>query len=234
MSIQPPVLQVFDLSKSYARGPEQVHALVSASLTIPPGELYALVGPSGSGKTTLLNLLCGWEEPDSGKFVWKGIDTISSPRDLAWDQVAVVPQSLGLLEELTIRENIELPGRLGHGGRGAMSERVETLIGDLGLTELATRLPAEVSLGEQQRAALARALVSAPALLLADEPTGHQDSVWARGVMRALRNACSEGTACLVATHNPEVLRYVDRIFGIRDGRLGDVPEETALRTTSS
>jgi putative ABC transport system ATP-binding protein len=234
MSIPPPVIQIFELSKSYERGPERVHALVGASLTIPPGELFALVGPSGSGKTTLLNLVCGWEEPDSGRFVWQGSDIPVPPRELPWEQIAIVPQSLGLLEELTIRENIELPRRLTTSPVEGTAQRVEDLIADLGLTELRDRLPTEVSLGEQQRAALARALVTSPALLLADEPTGHQDSVWARGVMRALRTACAEGTACLVATHNPEVLRYVDRILGIRDGRLGDLPDEDMMRTTRS
>jgi putative ABC transport system ATP-binding protein len=234
MSIQPPVLQVFDLSKSYERGPEKVHALVGAELTIPPGELVALVGPSGSGKTTLLNLLCGWEEPDSGRYVWQGTEGVMSPRDLPWDQLAVVPQSLGLLEELTIQENVELPVRLKGMSLEDAEPRIDSCIDDLGLTEMRHRLPAEVSLGEQQRAALARALVTSPALLLADEPTGHQDSVWARGVMRALRTVCSEGAACLIATHNPEVLRYVDRILGIRDGRLGDLPDTEAFRTTSS
>jgi putative ABC transport system ATP-binding protein len=234
VSIQPPVLQVFELSKSYVRGPEQVHALVGANLTIPPGELLALVGPSGSGKTTLLNLVCGWEEPDTGTFIWRGAEEPSSPRDLPWDQIGIVPQSLGLLEELTVRENVALPLRLGDRTGTDASARVDTLIADLGLAELEDRIPAEVSLGEQQRTALARALVTSPALILADEPTGHQDSVWARGVMRALRNACAEGTACLVATHNPEVLRYVDRILGIRDGHLGEIDDEDALRTTSS
>lgn len=231
MSIPPPVLQVFELSKSYARGPENVHALVGANLTITPGELLALVGPSGSGKTTLLNLVCGWEEPDTGSFVWRGVQE-TAPQNLAWDQIAIVPQSLGLLEELTVRENVELPLRLGDGRDDR--DRIDSLIADLGLAELKDRLPAEVSLGEQQRTALARALVTSPALLLADEPTGHQDSVWARGVMRTLRNACVEGTACLVATHNPEVLRYVDRILGIRDGRLGEIDNDDAMRTTSS
>lgn len=233
MSIQPPVLQVFELSKSYARGPENVHALVGASLTIAPGELLALVGPSGSGKTTLLNLVCGWEEPDTGTFVWRGAEE-ASPADLPWDQIAIVPQSLGLLEELTVRENVELPVRLGTGVGAEPSERIDSLISDLGLAELKDRLPAEISLGEQQRTALARALITSPALLLADEPTGHQDSVWARGVMRTLRSACIEGTACLVATHNPEVLRYVDRILGIRDGHLGEIDNDAAMRTTSS
>jgi putative ABC transport system ATP-binding protein len=182
----------------------------------------------------LLNLLCGWEEPDSGRFLWRGRDDVTSPADLAWDQIGIVPQSLGLLEELTIQENVALPGRLSGRLSPELEERIDKLIGDLGLTELRHRLPSEVSLGEQQRGALARALVGSPALLLADEPTGHQDSVWARGVMRTLRTACSDGTACLVATHNPEVLRYVDRIIGIRDGHLGELPAAEARRTTSS
>ena len=234
MSIPPPVLQMFNVSKSYHRGPEEVHALVDATLTIVPGELVALVGPSGSGKTTLLNVVCGWEPPDSGRFIWQGMKEISSPGELGWDQVGIVPQALGLIEELTIAENVQLPARLGTGDKATQLARANTSIADLGLADLQDRLPAEVSLGEQQRAALARALVASPALLLADEPTGHQDSVWARGVMRALRNACVEGTSCLVATHNPEVLRYVDRILGIRDGMLGDLAPEDALGTTSS
>ena len=231
MSIPRPVFEGIGLTKSYRRGPEVVHALTDATITIPPGDLVALVGPSGSGKTTLLNILCGWEEPDSGRFIWKGNEAIDSPRELGWSEIAVVPQSVGLIEELTIQENVDLPARLGTPGEAEAGDR---LIADLGLAELKDRLPDEVSLGEQQRAALARALVSSPALLLADEPTGHQDSVWARGVMRALRTACAEGTACLVATHNPEVLRYVDRILGIRDGRVGDLPHNDLMRTTSS
>jgi putative ABC transport system ATP-binding protein len=225
MSIPPPVLQTLELSKSYTRGSEQVHALVGVSLTIAPGELLALVGPSGSGKTTLLNLVCGWEEPDTGTFVWRDGTRAGSQGELAWDQIAIVPQSLGLLEELSVRENVELPSRLSDGLDGDAPVRIDTLVAELGLSELQDRFPAEVSIGEQQRTALARALVTSPALVLADEPTGHQDSVWARGVMRTLRNACAEGTACLVATHNPEVLRYVDRILGIRDGRLGELPD---------
>ena len=225
MIIPPPVLQMFELSKTYARGSEQVHALVGVSLTIAPGEVLALVGPSGSGKTTLLNLACGWEEPDTGTFVWRDGKMAGSQRALAWDQIAIVPQSLGLLEELTVRENVELPLRLSDGPSSDAPDRIDSLVADLGLIELQDRFPAEVSIGEQQRTALARALVTSPALVLADEPTGHQDSVWARGVMRTLRNACTEGTACLVATHNPEVLRYVDRILSIRDGQLGELPE---------
>lgn len=229
MSIPPPVLQTFDLAKSYRRGPEVIHALTGVSLTLPPSELIALVGPSGSGKTTLLNLLCGWEEPDSGRFVWSSTQELDSPRDLGWRDIAIVPQALGLLDELTIRENIELPARLA-ADRSPGDAHEQALIDDLGLSDLADRMPSEASLGEQQRAAIARALALEPRLLLADEPTGHQDALWAQGVMRSLRRACTEGMACAVATHNAEILRYVDRIVHIRDGRLRDDAEAGAAR----
>lgn len=226
-----PVIEMRAVTKTYRRGPEEVKAVVEASLALVAGEIVSLVGPSGSGKTTLLNLVCGWEEADSGDFVWKN-EPRPSLRDLAWDELAIVPQSLGLVEELTVQENIELPGRFGT--KPLMGVRVGQLIADLGLAEVADRLPAEISLGEQQRSSLARALVGSPALLLADEPTGHQDSVWARGVMRALRAAAEEGTACLIATHNPEILRYVDRIIGIRDGVVTEIAPAQGSGVSSS
>lgn len=203
-------LEAVDLGKTFRRGPEQVHAVAGASFSLFPGEIVALVGPSGSGKTTLLNLLAGWERPDSGQF--RG----PSPSGTAptWGQLAIVPQALGLLDELTIRENVELPLVL------AAQEPVDagSTLELLGLAEFADRLPAEVSLGEQQRAAVARAVVARPRVLVADEPTGHQDATWAVGVFRALRRASEERTACLVATHNEESLKYVDRVLTIRDG----------------
>ncbi len=102
---------------------------------------------------------------------------------------------------------------------------------DLGLSQFADRIPTEISLGEQQRTGLARALILGPRLLLADEPTGHQDAVWGRGVLRTLRRAADAGTTSLVATHNEEVLKYVDRILAITDGELHEqTPAETARR----
>ncbi|HWC14330.1 MAG TPA: ATP-binding cassette domain-containing protein [Actinomycetota bacterium] len=224
MNTAPPVLQIFDVDKTYRRGPEVVHALTAATMAVSPGELIALVGPSGSGKTTLLNLLCGWEEPDAGRFVWRG-DHVPRTAELTWHEIAIVPQALGLIEELTIAENVELPDRLRRDVAGLPTDEA-ALIEELGLASLVDRVPSEVSLGEQQRAAIARALVVSPSLLLADEPTGHQDAVWALRVMRTLRRACREGTSCVVATHNAEVLRYVDRVVQIEDGRLRKVAKQ--------
>jgi putative ABC transport system ATP-binding protein len=211
------LLEARDLHKSYRRGPEEVHALRGASLSLASGEIVALVGPSGSGKTTLLNVLCGWEHPDQGQIDWFG-SALAKPEDRPWSDIAILPQSLGLIEELSIRENVELASRLA--GKADRSKRVDGLLKGFGLEGMADREPSEVSLGEQQRTALARALVLRPRLLLADEPTGHQDEGWARGIFRALRMAAREGTCCLVATHNREVVKLVDRVVGIRDGQI--------------
>ena len=209
-----PVLEAVRLSKTFRRGPERVHALSDASLHIHPGEIVALVGPSGSGKTTLLSVLAGWESTDGGEVRWHG-EPQGEPSRLTWSELAIVPQTLGLMEELTVRENVELPRRLGDAGE----HRAGPLLAELGLDELAGRLPAELSLGEQQRTALARALVLEPGLLMADEPTGHQDVEWTRGVLRVLREAADRRVACLVATHHRAIVRYADRVVSIGDGR---------------
>jgi ABC-type lipoprotein export system ATPase subunit len=222
VSASPPLLEAWDLAKSYRRGPEEIHALVGAELRVDAGEVIALVGPSGSGKTTLLAVLAGWEPPDRGRIAWRG-HTMDRPADLAWDEVAIVPQTLGLMDELTVRENIGFPLRLDGASAQAATERVDALLARFGLTALADRLPSEGSLGEQQRAALARSLVRAPSLLMADEPTGHQDVVWARAVLQTLSDAASDGTACLVATHHKAVASYADRVLAITDGRLQQV-----------
>ena len=220
-----PVLESSGLTKTFRRGPEQVHALAGADLIVRTGEIVALVGPSGSGKTTLLSVLAGWERPDRGELCWMG-RPLPDPASLGWGEMAIVPQTLGMVEELSIRENVELPFRLGGRDPADASEdraRVNGLLDDLGLTSLASRLPGEVSLGEQQRGALARALVLEPRLLMADEPTGHQDVDWTRGVLRVLEAASSDGIACLIATHHRALVHYADRVLRISDGLLDEV-----------
>jgi putative ABC transport system ATP-binding protein len=217
---EPPTLfEVRDVSKSYRRGDEIVHAVQDAALTVHRGEVVALVGRSGSGKTTLLNLIGAWEDPDAGEIVWAEPTARPVPR---WREVAMLPQRLGLVDELTVRANIEYPARLA-GRLGEVAEMVDRLLDDLGLAGLQERFPQETSVGEQQRTALARALVLSPRVVLADEPTGHQDEGWGDAVFEALRRGAGEGTTCVVATHDPDVTRHCDRVMAMADGRvLGD------------
>ena len=209
----PTVLEVRDVSKSYPRGDEVVHALTSVSASLREGELVGLVGRSGSGKTTLLNVIAGWEHPDAGD--------VDRPGGAVpgWAELAVVPQKLGLFDELTVRENLEYPARLA-GRVDALRDRVRELMEALGIDHLAARYPKETSLGEQQRAAVARALVLSPTLVLADEPTGHQDAVSERRVLDAFAQAAAEGAACLIATHNEALSARLDRVLHMADGRL--------------
>jgi ABC-type lipoprotein export system ATPase subunit len=219
-----PVVEISDGSKNYRRGPEVVNALQDVNLSLVSGEVVALVGPSGSGKTTLLNVLAGWEQLDGGTLRWMGREG-ATPAALQWDDLAILPQSVGLVEELSVRENVALPGRFS----GPIDPaRIDRLLESLGLDKYGDRAPFEISIGEQQRTGLARALVAKPRLLLADEPSGHQDAGWAEGVYKAIRAAAAEGTACLVATHNRELLQFADRIVGILDGRLERVEHAAA------
>jgi ABC-type lipoprotein export system ATPase subunit len=135
-----------------------------------------------------------------------------------WNRIAIVPQDLALFEELTIGDNVRLPIRLG--GQSGTDAEVDALMEELGILHLAPRLPPEASLGEQQRTSLARAMVLHPSLLLADEPTGHQDEGWTKAVMAAIRSLAERGTACLVTTHDPDAMEYLDRQFAMRDGTL--------------
>ena len=184
------------MSKRYRRGSETVHALEGASVTVGAGELVGLVGPSGSGKTTLLNLVCGWETPDAGE-IRRATDSDH------WSELAIVPQALGLVEELTVRENASLPLRFPTAHEPA---DVDEVLDRLGLTDLAHRPSTGTSLGEQQRTAIARALVARPHLLVADEPTAHQNAAWARALLGEMRTVCTDGGAVLVATHDRELL----------------------------
>jgi putative ABC transport system ATP-binding protein len=211
----PFILDANGLSKAYRRGDEVVHALDDVSLTLRAGELVGLVGRSGSGKTTLLNVIAGWEHPDAGTIERSGSESAIP----GWDELAVVPQKLGLFDELSVRENLEYPARL-HGRLEELRARVDELMEDLGIAHLAARYPKETSLGEQQRTAVARALVLAPTLVLADEPTGHQDAASERRVLEAFGRAAAEGGSCLIATHNASLAPRLDRVLEMADGRL--------------
>ncbi|MGH3319327.1 MAG: ABC transporter ATP-binding protein [Streptosporangiaceae bacterium] len=209
-----PVLAARGVSRAYERGAERVQALRDVDLALHPGEMLGLVGPSGSGKSTLLFVLAGWEPPDTGRVV-SGSSLSRSAAELPWGELAVIPQALGLLDDLTIEENVELPARLAGRRDGG---RLARLLDLLDLDRLADRRPGETSLGEQQRA-VARALLLHPPIVLADEPTTHQDSVRTERVLVALRTVVLErDAAVVVGTHDERVLAYVDRVAELRDG----------------
>lgn len=215
-----------DLGKTYRRGDEQVHALRDVRLDLYSGELVALVGPSGSGKSTLLNVLCGWEHVDTGTLAWSGGLSGRAPETFTWSELALVPQALGLLDDLTVRENVLMPARL-TGQLRDQTERADELMELVGITHLAGRYPKQTSLGEQQRCAVVRALLLRPRLLLADEPTAHQDAHWTEVIFTAMRELMSAGSVGLVATHNPDTWDYADRILTMHDGELAEGPPET-------
>jgi putative ABC transport system ATP-binding protein len=211
------------LVKTFRRGTEPVHALAGVDLAVAAGELVALVGPSGSGKSTLLALLCGWETADSGTLRYQGPLAGRRPETLGWPELALVPQALGLVPDLSLADNVLLPARL----RGATAEgeaRARDLLADFGLSHLADRYPHQASLGEQQRVAVARALLLRPAVLLADEPTAHQDRASADRLLDAFAALASEGSAVLVATHDEVAWARADRVLSMRDGVVHEGP----------
>lgn len=176
---------------------------------IDAGELVVVRGRSGSGKSTLLSLLAGWTSPDRGTVSWApALDA----RRTAWDGVAVVPQVLALVAELTVAEHVAsaLTGR-----SPASGARVAATMARLDLTDLADRFPDEISLGQQQRTAVARAVVAAPALLLADEPTSHQDPGHVEAVLDAFREIAGQGSAVFVASHEPTVVEAATRVIDL-------------------
>lgn len=211
--------------KSYRRGQASVQALGGVSFELRPGELVALVGRSGSGKSTLLNLLAGWQQPDAGDITYRSRGgKARDPDRLGWGELAVLPQKFGLMEELSVRENVEYPARLG----GLVADRrewIDHLVHDLGLDELVDRRPQEISVGQQQRTALARALALTPAVLLADEPTAHQDGRSRSSVLALLRRVADAGSCCVVATHEEGISEYADVTWRIAEGLLATEPD---------
>ncbi len=203
------VVRLTNISKSFRRGDTDVVVLNGLEAEIDRGEVVIIRGRSGSGKTTLLNILAGWQEPDTGDVSWD----IENPE--SWDEVAVVPQSLGLLPELTLGENIGLPGRL------ADSEAdVSSVASRLEIPHVLDRPVDGASLGEQQRTAIGRALIRRPSLLLADEPSSHQDLGRLHLVWQLISEVAASGTAVIAATHDPDAFDYADRILDLSEGRL--------------
>jgi putative ABC transport system ATP-binding protein len=227
-----PELQLTGASRTYRAGlPEAVPALRDVDLTIPPGEFVSVEGPSGCGKTTLLNLMGLLDAPTAGEVRWDGHPVgSSSDRErsrLRLEGVGFIFQRFYLLPTLTARENVELPMRALGVPRDERTRRAADLLGEVGLQGKEHSFPHQLSGGEEQRVAVARALANRPGLLLADEPTGELDSGNAAAILSLLQRVRGDRNATLVVvTHNPEVARHARRHLGMRDGRIAsDVRE---------
>ena len=221
-----PALRAEAVCKYYRRGESVVRAVDQVTLTIAASEFAALLGASGSGKSTLLNLLAGLDHPSEGK-IYVGERELGSMNaaELARyrrQTVGMVFQSFNLLPRMTLEENVELPLRLAEVERAERAARVETALSRVGLQARRTHRPAELSGGEQQRAAIARALVNQPSLLLADEPTGNLDSISGRQIMDLFRQINRElGVSILMVTHErPLAEAYASHLLTLQDGRL--------------
>lgn len=227
------LVKASNLSKAYRTQTGLVQALAGVDLTVSPGEFVALVGPTGSGKTTLLSLLAGLEPVDNGTVMLLGQDLAELDEDALADlrlrAVGMIYQTYNLFSGFTVRQNVRLPLQLmTRRPPFDAAQRANQLLADFGLPELAERYPAELSGGQQQLAAIARALAANPPLILADEPTANLDTAMARQIVARLRTlADSREHGVLLATHDLRVASQADRVLSLRDGRI---VKETTLQ----
>lgn len=216
-----------------------VRAVRGVSLDLREKDFVALMGPSGSGKTTFLGALAGLDPPDAGEVRWRGrrIGALSrdETRELRRTGIGMVFQSFGLLPTLSALENVELPLRVLGLGADQTAERAAAALGRLGLEDRLHNRTFELSAGQQQRIAVARALVTEPLVLLADEPIAEVDTENAELILDAMWEVIRRGGAVLAATHNPQALRYSNRVVLFRDGAIEaeGSPKELAARVTT-
>jgi putative ABC transport system ATP-binding protein len=232
-----PILSARDVVRTYT-GAQRVEAVRGVSFDLMPKDFVALMGPSGSGKTTLLGALAGLDPPDAGSVAWRGrpVTSLSTGERIALRRtgMGVVFQSFGLLPTLSAIENVELPLRVAGVPLAEARARAEAWLARLGLDDRLHNRTFELSAGQQQRVAVARALVADPEVVLADEPIAEVDTENADLVLDALWDVIRRGGAVLAATHNPEALRYANRVLLYRDGRIESEgsPKEVADRLT--
>ncbi|MCL2316929.1 MAG: ABC transporter ATP-binding protein [Actinomycetia bacterium] len=220
-----PIASVTDLVKVYGSGDAQVRALDGLSAEFAAGTFTAIMGPSGSGKSTLMHMLAGLDTPTSGhvRLAGTALETLDDNRltVLRRDQVGFIFQSFNLLPTHTARQNIVLPLELA--GRKPDTDAFEALVASLGLTGRLDHLPSQLSGGEQQRVAVARALITQPAVVVADEPTGALDSRTSARLLGYLREAsASRGQTIIMVTHDPRAAAYAARALILSDGRIVD------------
>jgi putative ABC transport system ATP-binding protein len=218
------IVEARDLIKIYPMGATKVHALRGLSLTVEAGEFMSVMGPSGSGKSTLLNLVGCLDTPTEGTVVLDGMDVTRTRRSrlpaIRREKVGFIFQQFNLLGHLTALENVALPLRYAEVKRREARKRAEELLDHVGLGERMKHRPLEMSGGEQQRVAVARALVNRPAIILADELTGELDSATAAEIMALLRALNEEGQTFIIVTHDPSVAAQTKRTVYLKDGQV--------------
>lgn len=217
------MLEFRNVRKTFSQGRRQVQALNGLSLRIEAGEFVAVMGPSGSGKSTLLHLAAGFDRPTEGEVLFDGRGLHELDDDdltlLRRSKIGFVFQQFHLVPTLTVLENAALPLMVSGGKLAHVRAKVEALLDRVGLSDRSTHFPEELSGGEMQRVAVARALVTDPPVLLADEPTGNLDSVTGRSILGLLKEVGSKRTIVMV-THDPQSAAYGNRIVRMKDGRL--------------
>lgn len=230
------VIEIQELSKLYGFGDATTVALDEVNLTIEKGEFIAVMGPSGSGKTTLMNMLGLLDRPTHGTYKLNGRNvsrlTKNKQAKVRRDNIGFIFQSFNLLSKLTVIENVALPLAYKRTGQTKRLKAAERVLEQVGLLDRDSYLPTQLSGGQLQRAAIARALVNNPSIIIADEPTGNLDSVSARVVMELLSDVHKLGNTVIMVTHNPSLTRYADRIIYMLDGSIvydessvvGDIP----------
>jgi putative ABC transport system ATP-binding protein len=224
MTPRAPVIDLREVSKTYHVGEISVHALQGVTATVQRGEYVAIMGTSGSGKSTLMNILGCLDVPTEGVYRLNGSDVRTADEDDLADlrnrEIGFVFQSFNLIPRTRALANVELPLAYAGLGRADRRRRALSALHEVGLRDRDDHMPSELSGGQQQRVAVARALVTNPAIILADEPTGNLDTTSTREVMAIFERLSAEGRTIILITHEPDVAAHADRVIHLSDGRI--------------
>lgn len=216
------LIEIRNIGKDYQSGETTVQAIKNMDFFIDDGEFVTIMGQSGSGKSTLLSILGGLNHPSRGVMVVDSLDlySLSSEQraDFRSEYIGIIFQSFQLISYLTVIENVKMPMAITGIKAAKQEEMARAVLAKVGLTEKADRLPDQLSGGEQERVAIARAIVNNPPILLADEPTGNLDSTTAEEIMNLLKDLNQEGQTIIMVTHNPNTSKYSERTIRVQDG----------------
>ncbi len=219
-----PIIEISNLVKCYEMGGEEVYALRDVSVTIGSNEYVAIMGPSGSGKSTLMNMLGCLDTPTSGTYYFNGEDvremTDDDLAEIRNREIGFVFQTFNLLPRATALQNVELPLVYSGVSKTERHDRATRALEQVNLTDRMTHKPNELSGGQRQRVAIARAIVTAPSIILADEPTGNLDTKTGHDIMALFRHLWEAGNTVILVTHEEDVARHARRIIRLRDGRI--------------